>query len=78
MDDSSVVRRILNQLFTGNGEFHVCGEAENGREAVERAQQLRPDLIVTDLSMPVMNGLEATPSEAAHARRADHYLYEPQ
>ncbi len=60
MDDSSVVRRILNQLFTGNGEFHVCGEAENGREAVERAKQLRPDLIVTDLSMPVMNGLEAT------------------
>lgn len=60
VDDSSVVRRILNQLFTGNGEFHVCGEAENGREAVERAQQLRPDLIVTDLSMPVMNGLEAT------------------
>jgi DNA-binding NarL/FixJ family response regulator len=60
VDDSSVVRHILNQLFTGNGEFHVCGEAENGREAVERAQQLRPDLIVTDLSMPVMNGLEAT------------------
>jgi DNA-binding NarL/FixJ family response regulator len=36
----------------------VCGEAVNGREAVEKAQQLHPDLIVTDLSMPVMNGLE--------------------
>jgi len=37
----------------------VCGEAENGREAIEKAQQLRPDLIVMDLSMPVMNGIEA-------------------
>jgi DNA-binding NarL/FixJ family response regulator len=36
----------------------VCGEAANGREAIEKAQQLHPDLIVTDLSMPVMNGLE--------------------
>lgn len=36
----------------------MCGEAENGREAIEKARQLYPDLIVTDLSMPVMNGLE--------------------
>jgi DNA-binding NarL/FixJ family response regulator len=42
------------------GEFEVCGEAENGREAIERARQLCPDLIVTDLSMPVMNGIEET------------------
>jgi len=37
----------------------VCGEAENGREAIEKAQQLHPDFIVLDLSMPVMNGLDA-------------------
>jgi DNA-binding NarL/FixJ family response regulator len=37
----------------------VCGEAENGREAIQKAQELHPDLIVLDLSMPVMNGVEA-------------------
>jgi len=58
IDDSPVVRRALRRLFTGEEDFDVCGEAENGREGIEKAQQLQPDLIVTDLSMPVMNGLE--------------------
>ena len=40
------------------GDFDVCGEAENGRDAIEKAKQLQPDLIVTDLSMPIMDGLE--------------------
>jgi DNA-binding NarL/FixJ family response regulator len=40
-------------------EFEVCGEAENGRVAIDKAQRLKPDLIVLDLAMPVMNGLEA-------------------
>ena len=60
VDDSSVVRTALCKLFTCEAEFDVCGEAENGQDALERAQQLSPDLIVTDLSMPVMNGLEET------------------
>lgn len=60
VDDSRVVRKVLCQLFAGEAEFNVCGEAENGREAIERARQLCPDLIVTDLSMPVMNGIEET------------------
>ena len=60
VDDSRVVRKALCQLFAGEAEFDVCGEAENGREAIERARQLCPDLIVTDLSMPVMNGIEET------------------
>lgn len=58
VDDSPIFREALCEFFTCQGEFDVCGEAENGREAVEKAQQLYPDLIVTDLSMPVMNGLE--------------------
>jgi DNA-binding NarL/FixJ family response regulator len=58
VDDSAVVRRALRELFTQDGEFDVCGEAENGREAIQKAQQLKPQLIVTDLSMPVMDGLE--------------------
>jgi two-component system, chemotaxis family, chemotaxis protein CheY len=40
--------------------FHVGGEAENERETIEKAEQLSPDLITMDLSMPVMNGLDAT------------------
>jgi DNA-binding NarL/FixJ family response regulator len=58
VDDNPVVRRALCELFTRERDFDVCGEAENGREAVEIARELHPDLIVTDLSMPVMNGLE--------------------
>lgn len=60
VDDNPLVRRMLCELFTHEGDFDVCGEAENGREAIEKAQLLRPNLIVTDLSMPVMNGLEET------------------
>jgi DNA-binding NarL/FixJ family response regulator len=58
VDDNPVVRRILCELVKQQEEFEVCGEAANGREAIEKAQQLHPDLIVTDLSMSVMNGLE--------------------
>lgn len=60
VDDNPHVRRALCELFTRDGDFEICGEAENGREAIEGALQLRPDLIVTDLSMPIMNGLEET------------------
>lgn len=60
VDDNPLGRRALCELFTREGDFDVCGEAENGREAIEKAQLLHPDLIVTDLSMPVMNGLEET------------------
>jgi len=60
VDDNPLVRRMLCELLTREGDFDVCGEAENGREAIEKAQLLRPNLIVTDLSMPVMNGLEET------------------
>jgi len=60
VDDNPAVRRAICELFTREGDFEVCGEAENGREAIEKAQQLQPALIVTDLSMPLMNGLEET------------------
>jgi DNA-binding NarL/FixJ family response regulator len=58
VDDNPAVRKALCEVFRGEGDFDVCGEAENGREAIEQARNLHPDLIVTDLSMPVMNGLE--------------------
>jgi CheY-like chemotaxis protein len=59
MDDNAFVRRAVRTLFALEADFLICGEAENGREAIEKAQQLHPDLIVMDLAMPAMNGLEA-------------------
>lgn len=59
VDDNAVIRQALCRLFTSEAGFEVCGEAENGRDAIEKAQALHPDLIVMDLSMPVMNGIYA-------------------
>ena len=59
MDDNALIRHALCELFTSQADFEVCGEAENGQEAIDRAQKLHPDVIVMDLSMPVMNGVDA-------------------
>jgi CheY-like chemotaxis protein len=59
VDDNALLRRALCQLFTSETEFEICGEAENGQEAIEKAQELRPHIILMDFSMPVMNGLDA-------------------
>src|SRR5881392_2613643 len=58
VDDNALIRQALCELFKREADFEVCGEAENGREAIEKAQQLHPDLIITDLAMSVMKGLE--------------------
>jgi CheY-like chemotaxis protein len=60
VDDNIVIRRMLRTVFEQPG-WEVCGEAVNGRDGIEKAQQLRPDLILLDLSMPVMSGLAAAP-----------------
>ena len=59
VEDHALTRQAVCSLFASQEDFEVCGDAENGQEAVEIAQVLRPDLIVLDLSMPVMNGIEA-------------------
>ena len=59
-DDHSHIRAALRALFASQPEFSICGEAKNGDEAVAKARELHPDLIVLDMSMPVLNGLEAT------------------
>jgi DNA-binding NarL/FixJ family response regulator len=58
-DDNAFVRTALYEFFQREPDFFVCGMAENGREAVEEAGRLHPDLIVLDVTMPVMNGMEA-------------------
>lgn len=57
-DDSRVVRKAVSRLFAEAG-FTICGEAEDGKQAIEEAKQLRPDLIVLDFSMPIMDGIQA-------------------
>ena len=59
VDDNAYIRHALCDLFKREADFEICGEAENGKEAIAKARELHPDLIVLDLSMPVMNGLDA-------------------
>jgi DNA-binding NarL/FixJ family response regulator len=59
VDDNSFARQALAEIFAREPDFAVCGEASNGHEGIRNAQLLNPDLIVLDLSMPVMNGLDA-------------------
>ena len=58
VDDSPPVRESLVRLFADGG-VQVCGEADSGPAAIEKAQRLNPSLVVMDLSMPGMNGIEA-------------------
>jgi CheY-like chemotaxis protein len=61
VDDNAVMRHTWRTEFEDIAGWAVCGEAENGRDAIDEARVVRPDLIVLDLSMPIMNGLEAAP-----------------
>jgi DNA-binding NarL/FixJ family response regulator len=58
-DDNEIVRIGVRTLIKGRQEWQVCGEAENGREAIGRVWELSPDVVILDLSMPIMNGFEA-------------------
>ncbi|MDR5683207.1 MAG: response regulator transcription factor [Armatimonadota bacterium] len=59
-DDHSIVREGVRMILSGQRDFEVVGEAATGREALELARQLRPDVVVMDISMPDMTGIEAT------------------
>jgi DNA-binding NarL/FixJ family response regulator len=59
VDDKPFLRGILKQYLEQHSNYKICGEAEDGLDAIVKAQQLRPDLIVLDLQMPKMNGLDA-------------------
>lgn len=60
VDDSPVICRMISFLLMSDTRFKVLGTASNGQEAVEKNDKLNPDLIIMDINMPVMNGLEAT------------------
>jgi DNA-binding NarL/FixJ family response regulator len=58
VDDSFTVRQVLKRYLSTRSDVVVCGEAVNGREAVQRAMALKPDLVLLDLAMPELNGAE--------------------
>jgi DNA-binding NarL/FixJ family response regulator len=58
VDDSPDVRHIVRTFLERDTAFTVCGEAPDGLEAIKKAQELKPDLVLLDLSMPGMNGIE--------------------
>jgi DNA-binding NarL/FixJ family response regulator len=60
VDDSTLLRRLLAHQLSCEADFEVLGDAADGREAVELALELRPDIIVMDLDMPLLNGAQAT------------------
>jgi PleD family two-component response regulator len=72
-DDDPNIREILCRMFEAEGDYDICAEASNGRETIDLALKRRPELIILDLSMPVMNGLEASNRvEKDNARRPDN------
>jgi len=59
-DDHVIIREGMERIFKSDREFRVIGLASNGREAVELAAELKPDIVLMDVSMPMLNGIEAT------------------
>ena len=69
-DDTPEIRRLLRVNLELDGRFQIVGEAGDGAEAVELTRSLRPDVVVLDLAMPLMDGLQAAPSIREYAPAA--------
>ena len=69
-DDSAAVRRGICGILSSEKDLEVCGEAKDGSEALQKARELLPDLILLDVSMPGMNGLEAARRLREEVRQA--------
>jgi len=60
VDDSSIYRSTLGGLLATRGGFEVVGHASNGQEAIDFSKELRPDVVIMDVNMPILNGIDAT------------------
>lgn len=60
VDDALFMRSMIKDILTTSGRYEVVGEAANGREAIEKFQQIQPEVLTMDIVMPVMDGIEAT------------------
>ena len=65
-DDHAIIRKGIHALLSESGGFEVVAEVGDGQQAVLRAEELRPDVILMDLLMPVMDGIEATRRITSH------------
>ncbi|HXZ78811.1 MAG TPA: response regulator [Terriglobales bacterium] len=74
-DDSLTMRQQLRKFLESNREWQVCGEAVDGRDAVEKAQLLKPDVILLDLAMPQMDGLTTAKQILRHLSAVPVILY---
>jgi CheY-like chemotaxis protein len=74
VDDNPAIRSEIHQEFNRHG--FLCSNAKNRRQAIEQVLEMLPDLIILDLSMPVMNGLDAAPEQKKNPSRLSyHSLY---
>jgi DNA-binding NarL/FixJ family response regulator len=58
-DDHTLMREGVRTILSNNSEWEVCGEAADGQETVEKVRKLRPDLVIHDISMPMLSGIAA-------------------
>jgi DNA-binding NarL/FixJ family response regulator len=58
-DDQPIIRRMVRRTLQEHPHFEVCGEAENGDQAVKQARLIQPDVVVLNITMPVLNGFQA-------------------
>jgi DNA-binding NarL/FixJ family response regulator len=75
VDDSEAIREAVRSCIETNTSWHVCAEAENGNVALDMVRELNPNLVVLDLSMPGMNGLELAGEIAANAPRTRMIMF---
>ena len=75
VDDSAAIRQAVRSCIESNTDWEVCGQAENGSIALEMVLELKPDVVVLDLSMPGMNGFEMAREIAASAPRTRMIMF---
>ena len=75
VDDAAPIRTGLRRMLEAHSNWEICGEAVNGAEAIQKHRLLQPDVMIIDLSMPVMNGLDASLEILKHSENVLILLY---